>query len=89
MKLKIKNFIIQEDRNGFILEEYGDKKQKDWSIVYWLKDITYPSTLENALQSALHKYKWQKTEVLEFENYIKEIKEINDDFLKDLKANLK
>ncbi len=89
MKLKIKDFIIQEDRNGFILEEYGDKKQEDGTFIYGLKETTFPATLEKALEKALHRYKWHKTEVLEFENWINEVKKINKDFLNELKSIIK
>jgi len=86
MKIQIWNFTIEEDRNGFILEEYGDKiNPKDWTTSYGLKEQLFPATLDRCFIKILHKLKLDKTETFELEEYIEQIKKINNDFLEQIK----
>jgi len=86
MKLQIRNFIIQEDRSWFILEEWGDKiNPKDWTSTYWLKEQTYPATMAKCFEKILHKIKLNKTETLELNEYVEEIKKINEEFINEIK----
>ena len=93
MKLKYLNFVIEEDRNWFILSEVwiipeinkiSWKKNKnawDTSIL----DQTYPSTLLRCFEKISHKIKKDnKKEYNSLQEYIEEIKTINDNLIKDL-----
>ena len=98
MKLQYLNFIIEEDRNWFILSELWitpDFNKNTWEpnknagqeVVL---DQTYPATLLRCLEKISHKIK--KGNPKEFNNlqdYIKEITEINSKFTEDLKLIIK
>ena len=88
MKLQLQNFSIEEDTYWFILNIFWDKKQKDWSITYWIKETLYPATLEKAIIRALHIAKLNKNETLKINEYIQEVKNINDTFLLELRKIL-
>ena len=82
MKIKYKNFEIEEDRNWFILREIWITSE--FNKITWEKnklaweerviDECYPSTLEKAIEKMLHRMRWSKSDVVELSEYIKLIK---------------
>ena len=98
MKLKYLNFIIEEDRNWFILSEIWivpNNNKITWEVNKraWeetILDQTYPATLLRCLEKIAHKIKKDnKKEFNNLQNYINEINEINNKFINDLKLIVK
>lgn len=89
MKLIFWDFTIEQDSRCFIVSEYWDKKStKDWTITYWLKDQVFPSTIERALLICLHRLQWKNIWDTNIEDYIDQIKKIQEDFLIKLKEQI-
>ena len=84
MIIKYKNFTIEQDRNWFVLTEYGIMKKGDNIGEDFIKDQTYPSTLEKCLEKIAHKLKKSSPEVLELNEAIECIKGINKEFISDI-----
>lgn len=93
MIIKFKNFIIEEDRNWFILTELWivwDINPFTWeeNKNAWEEKVIsqcYPSTLEKCFEKILHKVKKSKTDVIELDKAANEILSINKEFIKELK----
>jgi hypothetical protein len=85
MKIKFKNFLIEEDTRSFILTELWIRKT--WDNVWEEYNVStiYPSTFENCLLRILHSIKKNKQDVIELNNYIEALKIINEEFLNDLR----
>jgi len=90
MKLRIWKYIIEEDRFGWILKEMVIRKEGKniWEEMQW-DFILFPSTFERALLLLSHKLKKDKNNEYNLEEYIEEIKNINNEFLKNLQSILK
>lgn len=83
MKVQYKNYIIEDDRNGYILSILWENK-KEGSDNFWemyIREQVYPSTFEKCIERIFSLQKmsneWKKT----FEEYIQAQREI----LKELK----
>ena len=82
MKIKIENFEIEPDRNGYILTEWGIGKDTEKKVgEEYIKEQTYPSTLEKALLKVAHKMKKDKEGVFTIDEAIKKFKEIDNQLL--------
>lgn len=96
MLIKFKNFVIEYDRNSFILSELWVVWDKD---IKWnptvnagkekIVDQCYPSTLERCLEKILHKQKKTSSEALELKDALELLQKINDKFISDLKKTIK
>lgn len=86
MKIKIWNFEIEPDRNWYILSEYwiGEDTGERY-----LKNQTYPSTIERALIKIAHKEKQLFEWEFWLEEAISKFEEINNKLIKWIKQELK
>lgn len=82
MKIKFKNFIIEEDNRSFILTEFT-KNKTTWAE--YMSEQTYPSTLLRCLEKIHHKLKKGSTDEITLQEYMARIEEINTKFLDELK----
>jgi len=84
MKITYKNYIIENDRNGYIFREMWIKEK--WNNIWevYEKDIIYPSTLEKAILAIFKREKLNKNEKISLEEYINELKKMEVEFLKDI-----
>lgn len=84
MIIKYNNYTIQEDIWCYILTKYWiEKKWKNVGKESILKQI-YPSTLEKCFLRIIENEKSNKKIVLEMTEYLKELKDINNNFIKDI-----
>lgn len=84
-KLEYKNYIIESERNHFVLQVYWDvKNPKTGEVKYWIIDEIYPSTLELALTRIYEREK-SKVGKVTINEAIDKIKEVEQTFIKDLK----
>ena len=85
MKLVYKNYIIEDDRNGFILsviwEKWEDSKF-EWET--YIKEQIYPSTLARCFERIFKIEKMNINKEFEIKWYIKKLTEMQEDFLKDI-----
>ncbi len=96
MILRYKNFIIEYDRNSFILKELWivwETNPLTWEAtknagLEKVIDECYPPTLERCIEKIAHKLKRDKKAVIELTNISKELTEINSNFIKDIKETL-
>ena len=90
MILKIYDFEIEEDRNCFILTEYWEIEEtinwkKTGNIKVWIKNQTYPATLQRCFEKIIHSYKKNTKITVELQDYLNVITKINNDFIEELK----
>ncbi len=87
--MRILNFTIEEDRNGYILTEY--KTYTEWVNEWteYISDTTYPATLERALLKVLHRGKLPLKETEELWDAINRLKTDQDEFLFELRREIK
>ena len=95
MKITYKQYEITEDRNGYILTEYGIVPEKNskgesnktaGSTI--IADQCYPSTLEACVLKISHRERKHKKESVALEELAETLKEINNNFIKDIWAIL-
>lgn len=89
MKIRYKNFEIEQDRSCWVLTEYGiiKKGKNEWEEGQI--DQIYPSTLERALESMKDRIVRKKQSTVELMGFIDELKQINKEFLEDIKTLIK
>ncbi len=87
MKIKYKNYIIEDDRN--CVQLYEIKTKKDWNNIgeEFESDKIYPINIGLALENILEKERRSKEDTLDLEWYIKEIKEINKEMKSFIEDN--
>ena len=85
MLIKYKNYTIEDDRNGYILNIFGvvkDKESKNFGEWY-LVDTFYPSTIESAIKRIV-KNETSKKDIDSLESFLVKYKEVSqevDDFI--------
>lgn len=82
--MKLFNFTIEEDRNWYILTEYGKYKTGDNIGETYIADTTYPSTLKRALEKVRHRVRSTATKSKTVKEYIEKTEQLNDEFLTEL-----
>lgn len=89
MKIRYKNFEIEQDRSCWVLTEYWiiQKGKNEWKE--WIIDQIYPSTLEKTLESMKDRLVRKKQSTTELKGFIEEIKQINKEFIEDIKTLIK
>lgn len=87
--MRILNFTIEEDRNGYILTEF--KTYTEWENAWdeYVSDTTYPTTLERALLKVLHRSKKSLTESKDLWDAINRLKTDREEFLLELRKEIK
>lgn len=92
MYIKYKQYEITEDRNSFILTEYGVVPEKNnkgevnktaGSTV--VVDQCYPSTLEACLLKISHRERRNKKEAVALGELAATLKEMNEEFINNIK----
>jgi len=85
MKIKYKNFILEEDKYWYILSEIWLKEKWDNIWEEYIKTQIYPSTFERWIERIIQLLRINKTEWFELRWYIEEYDKMNKEFLEDLK----
>lgn len=88
MKIQYKNFIIEDDRNGFVLSVLWVAEKWENIGKEYIKEQVYPSTLEACLLRIIKMWKLQEEEVVTIEEYIKQDKEQLQELLSTMKEIL-
>ena len=89
MKIEYKNYVIESDRNSYILKVFWDRKNpKTWEVSCWLRDEIYPATLEKCLIRIFERETAKITKI-ELKEIIEELKLLEEQFIKDIKKLLK
>ena len=86
MKIKYKNFLIEEDTNCYILTEFWiawDRAKEENMWKEMIVNQKYPHTLERCLEIIRYRLSKNKTCVIELDKYINELKNIDKDFIND------
>ena len=95
MKIEFRNYIIESDRSSFILSIMWTSdpiRKRDWTITppkYWVRDQKFPNTLLRTFEIILDYEQKKLIDNTEIEKVITELKNLNTQFLIDLKEVLK
>ena len=89
MKLKYKNYIIEDDRNCVRLSEI--KIAKVWGNIWeeYESDVVYPVDTQKALYIIFEKEKRRKEDTMELSTYMVAIKELSQELKDFIKLNVK
>ena len=84
MKIRIKNFEIEEYQYGYILTEKGICKE--WKNKWEEYDVNtwYPNTLTRCFERIRHLARLSHKEDVELKNVVEQLQEMDDNFIKQI-----
>lgn len=87
MKIEILKgkYVIEEDRNGYILSEWKKSKKGANKGELYISDQVFPATLSACFERIIHTEKRNKPLVLQLEKLDEAIREINEHYLEEFK----
>lgn len=84
MKIRIKNYEIEQDRSCYVLSTYKTSKEGKNIWEEYIADQIYPATLQSALEKVAEKIKNKDIE-LDIHKLLEYIKKENESFIDQIK----